>query len=699
MYSSPGSPCWAVPQSSHMPLARPCCMVLLLSASLAAQKQPFDVQALLKIARIEEPQLSPDGQTVAFTLQTVDLAQNTKPKQIYSVPVNGGSPRQITTQGTDNERPEWSPDSKQIAFISDRAGLSQVWIMNADGTNPRQITNLSTEAGGVLFSPDGKKLLFTSSVYPDCPDDACNKSRLDAEKNNKVKARSYTTLLFRHWTEWGTKRRSHLLVVDAAGGPVKDLTPGDRDVPPFSLGGPDDYTISADSKEVCYSMNADPVQAISTNSDLFVVPIIGGDPVKITSNPGADLSPQYSPDGRWLAFRSQARGGYESDRWRLMVLERATGHVSVLTDSLDRYVNSFTWSPDSNALFFTEEDRGRQSIEMIPATGGATRVVVSGASTFDDMQFTHDFKTMIYTGQSGSAPTEIFRASSGGGAPVALTHLNDALLAQSTLTPLEDFWVDAADKARVQSFVVKPPNFDANRKYPVMFLIHGGPEGAWGESWTYRWNAQVFASAGYLVIMPNPRGSTGYGQKFTEDIRDDWGGKPFDDIMTVVDHVVTMPYADADRMVAAGGSYGGYMIDWMLGHTQRFKALISHAGVYDLRSEFGATEELWFPLWEFAGTPWDNPDSYAKWSPSSFVKDFHTPTLVIDGEQDFRVPYTQGLQLYTALQLQKVPSKLLLFPDEGHWILKPQNALLWYNTFLEWMGEWTGKSTPPAHLP
>ena len=606
-------------------------------------------------------------------------------------------------QGTDNERPEWSPDSSHIAFISDRAGSdqrssAQVWIMKADGSDARQVTNLSTEAGGVLFSPDGKKLIFTSSVYPDCPDDACNKNRMDAEKNSKVKARSYTTLLYRHWTEWQTKRRSHLMVVDLDGGPVKDLTPGDRDVPPFSLGGPDDYAISADSKEVCYSMNADPVSATSTNADLFVVPITGGESTKITINPGADSSPQYSPDGKWLAYRSQARGGYESDRWRLVVLERATGRTNILTDSLDRPVQSFTWSPDSNALFFTALDRGRQPIEMIPVTGGATRVIVSGASSLDDMKLSSDSKTMIYTAESGSAPAEIYRASSGGGSPIALTHLNDTLLAQYPLTPLEDFWVDAADKTRIQSFVVKPPNFQPNQKYPVLFLIHGGPEGEWGESWTYRWNAQVFASAGYLVVMPNPRGSTGYGQKLTEDIRDDWGGKPFDDIMAVADHVASLAYADANRMAAAGGSYGGYMIDWMLGHTQRFKALVSHAGVYDLRSEFGATEELWFPLWEFNGAPWDNPDSYSKWSPSYFAKDFHTPTLVIHGEQDFRVPYTQGLQLYTALQLQKVPSKLLLYPDEGHWILKPQNAVLWYKTFLEWIGEWT-RPAPPPPLP
>jgi dipeptidyl aminopeptidase/acylaminoacyl peptidase len=672
-------------------LLRTTTVLLLVAASLAAQKASFDVQALLKIARIGETQLSPDGKAVAFTVQTVDLDQNSKPKQIYLVPTDGGTPRPIASQG---ERPEWSPDSKRIAFISNRGGSAQVWIMKPDGSEARQITNLSTEASGVLFAPNGKKLLFTSQVYPDCPDDNCNKIRLDAEKNSKVKARSYTTLLFRHWTEWQTKRRSHLMAVDAEGGPVKDLTPGDHDVPPFSLGGPDDYAVAPDSNEVCYAVNSDPQLATSTNTDLFVVSLDGGDPKRITVNPGADASPQYSPDGRFLAYRSQQRPGYESDRWRLLVLDRATGSVNAVTDSLDRPVQSFTWSRDSKLLFFTALDRGRQSIQMIPAAGGATRVIVSGPSTGDDMQLTSDGKTMIYTSQSGSAPTEIYRAASTGGAPVALTHLNDTLLAQYSLTPLEEFWVDSPDKTRVQSFVVKPPNFEPSKKYPVLFLIHGGPEGEWGESWSYRWNAQVMAAAGYLVVMPNPRGSYGYGQKFTEDIKDDWGGKVYGDIMASVDHVAALPYADPDRMAAAGGSYGGYMIDWMLGHTQRFKALISHAGVFDLRSMFGATEELWFPIWEFNGTPWDNPESYTKWSPSYYVKDFHTPTLVIHGELDYRVPYTQGLQLYTALQLQKIPSKLLEYPDEGHWILKPQNSVLWYNTFLEWIGEWT--KTPPA---
>jgi dipeptidyl aminopeptidase/acylaminoacyl peptidase len=297
----------------------------------------------------------------------------------------------------------------------------------------------------------------------------------------------------------------------------------------------------------------------------------------------------------------------------------------------------------------------------------------------------------VFTRQSGDSPVEICKAVSSGGAVVALTHLNDNLLNQYQLTSLENFWVTGAENAQVQSFMVKPPDFNPAQKYPVLLMIHGGPQGEWGDEWTYRWNAQVLAAAGYVVVMPNPRGSIGYGQKFTDDINQDWGGKPFDDLMAVTDYVAKLPYVDADRMAAAGGSYGGYMVDWMLGHTNRFKCLVSHAGVFDLREEAESTEELWFPIWEFGGMPWENPEVYDKWSPSNFVKDFQTPTLVIHGELDFRIPYTQGLELYTSLQMRKVPSQLLIFPDEGHWVLKPGNSSLWYKTFLDWVGNWTKK--------
>jgi dipeptidyl aminopeptidase/acylaminoacyl peptidase len=678
---------------------RLCVLSVFLAISVVyAQKQPFDAAAMMQLARISDPQISPDGKTVAFVVQTVNLEANKKPKNIYTVPLGGGTPTQISNAGDSNDRPRWSKDGK-LFFISDRTGLPQIWRMDADGSNLKQITFLSTGAGGVLPSPDGKMLVFTSDVFPSCAaDDACNKKLLDEQMASKVKARVINELLYRHWDTWQNATRSHLLAIPADGGTVVDLTPGTHIVPPFSLGGPDDYAISPDGKEVCFTMNTDEVPAISTNNDLFVVLITGegaANPRRIIPNPASDNAPLYSPDGKYIAFRSQARPGYESDRARLLVLERATGKLTSLTEDLDRSVNSFTWFPDSSRLFFTVVDRGRQGIQAVPVAGGGLRVVASGNSTLDDMTFTPDGKTLVFTRQSGTSPIEIVRAGSGGGAPVPLTHFNDSVLSSHEMTPLEELFTDSGDGLQIQSFVVKPPGFDAGKKYPAMMLIHGGPESEFGESWTYRWNAQVFAAAGYVVVMPNFHGSVGYGQAFTDSINHDWGGKPYDDIMAVTDKVAKLPYVDPDRIVAAGGSYGGYMIDWILGHTTRFKALISHDGVYDLRSEAGETEELWFPIWEFGGMPWDNPEMYVRWSPSLFAKEFKTPTLVIHGELDYRVPYGQGLQLFTALQMQKVPSQLLLFPDEGHWVLKPQNSMLWYKTFIDWMDRWA-KAPAPA---
>lgn len=670
-------------------------LIAFCAVTVLAQKQPFTVEEMLKLNRISEPALSPDGKMVAFTVQTIDTDKNSKPRQIWIVPVSGGTPHAITRDGN-NDRPRWTPDSKRILFTSTRSGGSQVWTMDPDGNDAKQITSIVTEATGHTLSTDAKKIVFLSSVYPECAtapafNAACNQEKMDADAKSKVKARTYTSLLYRHWNEWQSKRRSHLFVMDLDGANLKDLTPGNRDVPPFSLGGPDDYAISPESNEVAYVMNAESDLAVSTNSDIFVVPIGGGEPKRITgTNLGADNSPLYSPDGKYLAYRSQERAGYESDRWRLIVLERATGRTRELTEGLDRPVDSMTWSTDSKNVFFVTEDRGRHNLQLVAVGGGSLKTIIPGNSSVDDVQFSKDGKTLVYTEQSGSRPTEIFRGSSGGTA-VALTHLNDGVLNNVELSPLEEFSVEGADGARVRSFMAKPPGFRPDRKFPVLFLLHGGPQGAWGETWTYRWNAQVFASAGFLVIMPNPRGSTGYGQKFTDEINADWGGKAFTDIMAVVEHVSTQPYADPDRMAAAGGSYGGYMVDWLLGHTDKFKAFVSHAGVYDLRSMAGETEELWFPLWEFKGMPWDDPEMYSKWSPSYYVKNFKTPTLVIHGEQDYRVPFGQGLQLFTGLQMQKVPSKLLVFPDEGHWVQKPQNAILWYHTFLDWVTEWTKK--------
>jgi dipeptidyl aminopeptidase/acylaminoacyl peptidase len=666
-----------------------------------ADKPPFTFDAMMTLARIRDPQLSPDGKSVAFTVQTVDIRNNANPTQVYVVPLDGGESRQITRDGSQNARPRWTPDAKRILFTSNRGGSKQIWSINPDGGDAKQVTNLPTEADGETVYPDGKLLLFTSLVDPSCAppdpkpgfnyDESCNKRNLDLEAASKMHARVYTHLLYRHWTEYQGLRRSHLLLQSIGGVASKDLTPGDRDVPPFSLESPEAYAFSPDSSEITYVSNTDPDLATSTNSDLFTVSVTGGDARRITNNPGADEGPSYSPDGKYLAYRTQIRSGYESDMWRLAVLERSTNRLSVLTEGLDRWVNSYVWSPDSSTIFFTIQDHGHQPLMMIPAAGnGPIRTVAQGPTTIDDVRLTKDGKTLVYTEQSGSKPTEIRRMTSGAAGPMQLTHLNDVVLSSYRLTPFESFTIDGSDGAKVESFLVKPPNFDANKKYPALLLIHGGPESEWGESWTYRWNAQVFAGAGYIVVMPNPHGSVGYGQRFVDAVNGDWGGIPYDDIMKTADYVQSLPYVDKERLAAAGASYAGYMIDWILGHTDRFRALVTHAGVYDLRSEAGTTEELWFPKWEFQGLPWENPDMYERWSPSNpdHVRRFKTPTLVIQGELDYRVPVGQGQQLFTALQEQKVPSKLILFPDEGHWILKPQNSQFWYENVLGWLNEY-----------
>jgi dipeptidyl aminopeptidase/acylaminoacyl peptidase len=671
----------------------PLCALVLALAPLAAQstKRPFDVYALQRAIRVSDPQLSPDGTRVAFVAERVYLTENAKKRHIWIAPIEGGDPTQATFQGDSNERPRWSPDSKSIAYVSDRSGKEQIWIMQADGSATRQVTNLATGASGVLFSPAGDRLVFQSRVYPKCgADDACNAQELESAESDPVKAKLIDRLLYRHWTAWDDGRVSHLFSIslsESGAGPV-DLTPGEYDVPTFSLGGPDDYAISPDGAELCFVQKTVDRPELSTDTNLYVTPMAGGEAVKVTNNPAADVSPAYSPDGRYLAYRRQDRPGYESDRWRLILLDRETGAAHSITDAIDRSVTSVVWAPDSSRLFFTTEDRGREPVFTALPDGSAQRMVIYGNAVHGDIQIAPDLKSIVYTAQSGSRPVEIYRSFSAGGAPTQLTHLNDSLLGDYATTALEEVEYTAPDGAKIGGFLVKPPDFDVQKRYPLLVLIHGGPQGAWGESWSYRWNPQVFAGAGYVVFMPNPRGSTGYGQRFTDEIRGDWGGKAFDDILAGVDNIIARPYVDATQIYAAGASYGGYMINWMLGHTERFRAFVSHAGVYDLPSFYGATEELWFPRWEFRGSPWENRELYDQFSPSHYVDKFKTPTLVVHGEKDYRVPVTQGMQLFTALQEKNVPSEFLYFPDEGHWVLKPRNSVKWHETVLNWLQRW-----------
>ena len=664
-----------------------------LASSAQAQapsKHAMTFDDLAAMQRVTEPQISPDGRAVVYTVGATDMDTNRVAHNIWIVSTAPGSqPRQLTQTGHDT-RPQWSPDGKSIAFLSSRGAVPQVYVMPSRGGNAKQITTLSTGADNEKWSPDGQSLAFTSSVFPDCADDACNRSRDDAAEKSKMNARVYDHLLYRHWTHWSDGKRSHLFLVASNGGALRDITArADYDVPPDERGDSNDFAFSPDSKELCFTAVTNRPEAISTNGDLFLVPTSGGAPKRITSNPGFDGHPAYSPDGRFIAYHSQKTPEYESDRWRLMLYDRVGAKHTEFAESFDRNVDEIVWSPDSKEIYFTATSEAEQPLyEIAAAPGSAPREIVKDAFN-ESISLSTDGGTFAFLRSSLIAPAEVFASSSDGSGARQISQHNAARLASIDMYPPEPFWYEGAGGTPVQGMLIRPPYFDASKKYPLLLLIHGGPQSLWTDSWGYRWNEELFAAPGYVAVLINPRGSTGYGQKFTDEITDDWGGGVYKDLMKGVDYVTgKYSYVDSNRVAAAGGSYGGYMIDWIATHTGRFKVLISHAGVYDETAMYGATEELWFEEHDMAGTPWTHPESYQKWSPSTYAGElgkYKTPTLVICGELDYRVPYTQSLEFFTAMQRQNVPSKLVVYPDEGHWILKPQNSRLWYKTFSDWL--------------
>ncbi|MBZ5505745.1 MAG: S9 family peptidase [Acidobacteriia bacterium] len=665
-----------------------------LSAQPAAKK-PFTFEDMMALKRVSGPVISPDGNWVLFAAVDVDLKENKRASHLWVVPLAGGEARQLPSTPSGESGGRWSPDGKSYLYMTSLEGGSQVWVNAFNPASgmpsgvPRKVTSISTEADGAIWSPDGKSIVFISEVYPGCADDACNKSNDATRTNSKVKAMVFDHLLFRHWNHYSSSKRSHLFIVPVEGGAAKDLTPGDHDVPPFSLGGQDAYAISPDGKELAFTSNWDEVGATSTNNDIFVVPLSGGDPKKLSTSPGSDSTPLYSPDGKWLAWRMQKRAGYESDRFRLVVYDRKSGEMKNLTEDFDQWVETIAWSPDSKSVYFTSENKGEAPIYQLDiqaAPAGPSHIHEITRGVDDDLSVTPDGKTLVFTRLSAQAPNEVYKLDLASKKDAQLSHMNDAVLGAVAMQPVESFWFAGAGGTKVQGFLVKPPNFDKEKKYPVKFLIHGGPQGQWGDEWSYRWNAELFAADGYVVIMVNLRGSTGYGQAFVDGVNKDWGGKPYIDLMNGLDYAEkTFPFIDKSRECALGASYGGYMINWVLGHTTRFKCLVSHDGMFNTEAAYGTTEELWFPEWEFGDTVWANREAYRKWSPHLFATQFKTPTLVVHGQLDYRLDVSEGFQLFTTLQRLKVPSKMLYFPDEGHWVLKPQNSQLWYKTVNGWV--------------
>ena len=664
-------------------------LLLVLTSLVSAQNRTYTIEDLLKVRRIGDPQVSPDGRRVAFTVGDVNYDANRTVTHIYVTSIDGGDVHQLTTGDRSSTAPRWSPDGKKIAFTTG----SQVWVMDSDGDHKEQVTKISTGAAGPVWSPDGKWIAFTSDVYPDCNNDDCNKKRDEEAEKNKVKAHIVTRLLYKHWDEWRDVKRTHVFVVSSKGGTAREISTGDFDSPPYAAVTGVDYAFSPDSTEIAFIRNPDKVEAISTNSDIYVMNLASGATKNITaSNRGYDAGPVYTRDGKLIIYRSQATAGFEADRWRLMAYNRATGASVELTRGFDQQVDEIALSPDGNTIYFTANDRGKQPVFRIPSGGGVPQKLIANVFA-GGLRVTSDGRKLVFSSSSIAAPAEIYTANTDGTGLTTLTSMNAQLMSRAKLKPAEEIeWTGAAGR-KIHGFIVKPNDFDPAKKYPLVVLIHGGPQSAWNDNWGYRWNPEVFANAGYVVFAPNPRGSTGYGQQFVNEISGDWGGKAYVDIMNgVADVLRRNSFIDRNRVGAAGASFGGYMVNWILGHNNdprfRFKVLVSHDGVYNLESMYGATEELWFPEWEFKGTPWTNPVLYTRWSPHKFVQNFNTPILIIHSELDYRVPIGEGMQLFTAVQRKGIDSKILMFPDEGHWVLKPQNSNLWYDTVLDWLDKY-----------
>jgi dipeptidyl aminopeptidase/acylaminoacyl peptidase len=690
-------------------------LVLAPAAVGAEGKRLMKIDDLFRFLRVSDPQVSPDGKQVAYVVATVDLAANKSSSAIWLAAADGkGEPKALTTSGKKDRHPRWSHDGKRILFESNRGGDFQLWCIELGGGEAKQLTTISSEAANAQWSPDGKQIAFVSAVYPEFSEkpyaesNEANKKKIKEIEDNPVKAKVHTKLFYRHWDSYVEDKRQHLFVIpynDGKGGEPKDVTPGDRDGYPtsdtFETG--DNYTFSPDGKYLLYTAPPERDEAFSTNYSIWRVPVEGGKAENLTSeNKAASSGPQFSPDGKKLLYRAQKRAGFEADRWQLMVVEvdeggAFKGKPHSVTEKVDRSANDFVWATDdtivftadaggSTAIFLTELDARRPS--------PLTRTLISDGQC-SSLSIDRKGRFLAFTQAAMDHPNEVMFVFLGEKKMKGnISHANDKLLAELDRSRPESVTIDV-EGGKMQMWILKPPNFDPKKKWPVAFLVHGGPQGAWEDGWSFRWNPQLWAAQGYVVVLPNPRGSTGFGQKFVDEISGDWGGKCYDDLMKAADYVEKLPYVDKDRIGAAGASFGGYMMNWFAVSTGRFKCLICHCGVWNFESMFATTDELWFDEWEHGGLPWEKPEHYAKFSPhkkAANLGKFKTPMLLIQNDLDFRCPVGQGHELFTIMQRLRVPSRFINFPDEGHWVLKPKNSEYWHKEVFAWLT----KHVPPG---
>jgi dipeptidyl aminopeptidase/acylaminoacyl peptidase len=669
---------------------------------------PFTIQDMVRMERISDVAVAPDGKHVAYTQRTTDMEANKGRTSVWLLDTGkrGAAPLRLTDGGPNSSSAEWSKDSKFIYFLSNRSGTNQVWRITSSGTGPRgdtpvadstQVTNLPLEVGSFRVSPKADRILVSVEVFLDCGDLACTKKRLDTAAHSAATGALHTQLFIRHWDSWSDGRRSQVFTMAlgdngvAQGTPV-NLTGGIGDVPGKPFGGREDYAFSPDGTQVAFSVRASAGEPWSTNFDIYEVAVASDGaslPKNLTAdNKAWDGQPAFSPDGSQLAYVAMDRPGFEADRFHLVLLNLQTGVKRALTQSWDRSISSFAWSRDGKTLFATADHLGQRPLWAIDtASGRASAITAAG----EVEGFGVGASKIFYTASNLRDPADLYSVSFSGGKPAQLTRLNQSVLEQRKFGEYQQFSFPGWNNENVFGYVIKPVDFKPDRKYPVAFLIHGGPQGSFGNAWSWRWNPQAFAGAGYAVVMIDFHGSTGYGQAFTDSISGDWGGKPLVDLQLGLEEALKAnAWLDAGNVCALGGSYGGFMINWIAGQwPDRFKCLVSHDGIFDNRTMYYSTEELWFPEHEFSAPEYQNPAAYAKFNPIDYVAKWKTPTLVIHGQQDYRVPDSQGLSVFTALQRRGIPSELLYFPNENHWVLKPADSIQWYDTVLAWLGRWT----------
>jgi dipeptidyl aminopeptidase/acylaminoacyl peptidase len=659
--------------------------------SIAQEQHPFSIHDMLAMDRISDPQVSPSGKTIVFVLQTTDLEANKGRKDIWSIGTDGKGLTQLTNDPANDFNPRWTPDGKNILFLSSRSGSDQVWQIAAAGGEPQQITKQPLDAGNLVVAPDGKHIAFTMDVFIECEEVDCTKNKLKEKEESKFSGIIYDKLFIRHWDTWKDGRRSHIFVMPLAGGKLIDVMQGmDADSPSKPFGGPEEITFTPDSKGIVFTARiAGNSEAWSTNFDLFHTLIDGSKkPENITSRNSAwDKNPVFSPDGKTLSYLAMERAGYESDRLRIILRSWPDGKERVLTRDWDRSAGSIVWAADGQTIFTNADNLGQRSLFSIDVASGKVKTLQEKGTV---RAISAAGNRLVFGMDHLQSPVELYSIKTDGKDLKTVTKINADKVAAAKMGEPEQFIFKGWNNEEVYCYVVKPIDFDPDKKYPVAFLIHGGPQGSFGNDFHYRWNPQAYAGAGYAAVMVDFHGSVGYGQKFTDSIRDDWGGKPLEDLQKgLAAALERYPWMDGHKVGALGASYGGYMINWIAGNwPERFRCLVNHDGNLDERMAYYDTEELWFPEWEHMGTPWDNPEGYEKHNPVNYVKNWQTPMLVIHGALDFRVVETQGIATFTALQRRGIPSKFLYFPDENHWVLKPHNSILWHETVIAWLDQW-----------